>query len=156
MNKFLNDIRSEINPISINRKIINTIVILFLGITLGTFSKFMDYRQAELPGVLMAIDGALDVHNFLGRHLQPMRWVVCSLVFFWGIWNVSQRPLSVFFSSPVSVAVSPLSPLFLTRHSVFSRRVIISPLCSMSPLPCLQVFSVWRQVFFLPNENRVP
>ena len=42
MNKFLNDIRSEINPISINRKIINTIVILFLGITLGTFSKFMD------------------------------------------------------------------------------------------------------------------
>ena len=67
MNKFLNDIRSAENPISGNRKIINTIAILLLGIALGTFSKFLDFRQAELPSVLMAIDGALDVHNFLGR-----------------------------------------------------------------------------------------
>ena len=34
---------------------------------MGTFSKFLDFRQTELPSVLMAIDGALDVHNFLGR-----------------------------------------------------------------------------------------
>ena len=67
MKKFLNDIRSAENPISGNRKIINTIAILLLGIALGTFSKFLDFRQAELPSVLMAIDGALDVHNFLGR-----------------------------------------------------------------------------------------
>ena len=67
MNKFLNDIRSAENPISGNRKIINTIAVLFLGIALGTFSKFLDFRQTELPSVLMAIDGALDVHNFLGR-----------------------------------------------------------------------------------------
>ena len=67
MNKFLNDIRSAENPISGNRKIINTIAILLLGIALGTFSKFLDFRQTELPSVLMAIDGALDVHNFLGR-----------------------------------------------------------------------------------------
>ena len=67
MKKFLNDIRSAENPISGNRKIINTIAILFLGIALGTFSKFLDFRQTELPSVLMAIDGALDVHNFLGR-----------------------------------------------------------------------------------------
>ena len=67
MNKFLNDIRSAENPISSNRKIINTIAVLFLGIALGTFSKFLDFRQTELPSVLMAIDGALDVHNFLGR-----------------------------------------------------------------------------------------
>ena len=33
---------------------------------MGTFSKFLDFRQAELPSVLMAIDEALDVHNFLG------------------------------------------------------------------------------------------
>ena len=65
MKEFLNHIRSAENPISGNRKIINTIAVLFLGIALGTFSKFLDFRQAELPSVLMAIDGALDVHNFL-------------------------------------------------------------------------------------------
>ena len=43
-------------PISNNRKIINTIAVLFLGIALGTFSKFLDFRQAELPSGLMAID----------------------------------------------------------------------------------------------------
>lgn len=42
MKKFLNDIRSAENPISGNRKIINTIAVLFLGIALGTFSKFLD------------------------------------------------------------------------------------------------------------------
>ena len=67
MNLFLNDIRCAENPISGNRKIINTIAAFFLGIALGIFSKFLDFRQAQLPGVLMAIDGALDIHNFLGR-----------------------------------------------------------------------------------------
>ena len=76
MKKFLNDIRRAENPISGNRKIINTIAILFLGIALGTFSKFLDFRQAELPSVLMAIDEALDVHNFLGRFAI---WVLIAL-----------------------------------------------------------------------------
>ena len=76
MKKFLNDIRSAENPISGNRKIINTIAILLLGIALGTFSKFLDFRQAELPSVLMAIDRALDVHNFLGRFAI---WVLIAL-----------------------------------------------------------------------------
>ena len=74
--KFLNDIWRAENPISGNRKIINTIAVLFLGIALGTFSKFLDFRQAELPSVLMAIDGALDVHNFLGRFAI---WVLIAL-----------------------------------------------------------------------------
>lgn len=34
----------------------------------GTFSKFLDFRQAEFPSVLRAIDGALDVPNFLRRY----------------------------------------------------------------------------------------
>ena len=76
MNLFLNDIRCAENPISGNRKIINTIAAFFLGIALGIFSKFWDFRQAELPSVLMAIDGALDVHNFLGRFAI---WVLIAL-----------------------------------------------------------------------------
>ena len=52
MINFLNDIRNAENPISNNRKLINTIAILFLGIALGTFSKYLDFRQTELPGVL--------------------------------------------------------------------------------------------------------
>ena len=64
------------NPISNNGKIINTIAVLFLGIALGTFSKYLDFRQAELPGVLMAIDEAFDIHNFLGRFAI---WVLIAL-----------------------------------------------------------------------------
>ena len=33
-----------------NRKLINTIAILFLRI-FGTFSKYLDFRQTELPSV---------------------------------------------------------------------------------------------------------
>ena len=81
MNKFLNDIRSVGNPISVNRKIINTIIILSLGIALGTFSKFLDFRQAELPSVLMAIDRVLDVHNFLGRFAIWVLVALCSSIY---------------------------------------------------------------------------
>ena len=76
MIKFLNDIRNAEDPISNNRKIINTIAILFLGIVLGTFSKYLDFRQAELPSVLMAINEALDIGNFLGRFAI---WVLIAL-----------------------------------------------------------------------------
>lgn len=76
MNEFLKDIRSSENSISVNKKIINTIAVLLLGIALGTFSKFLDFRQAELPSVLMVIDSALDVHNFLGRFAI---WVLIAL-----------------------------------------------------------------------------
>ena len=76
MTRILNHIRSQENPISYKRKIINTIVVLFLGIALGIFSKFLDFRCGELPSVLMAIDEALDVHNFLGRFAI---WVLIAL-----------------------------------------------------------------------------
>uniref|UniRef100_UPI0040276726 hypothetical protein n=1 Tax=Gemmiger formicilis TaxID=745368 RepID=UPI0040276726 len=42
MNKFLNNTRSTENEIPVSRKIRNTILILCLGIVLGTFSKFLD------------------------------------------------------------------------------------------------------------------
>lgn len=76
VNKFLNDIRRAENPISGHRKMINTLAVLFLGMALGIFSKFLDFRQAELPSVLMAVDEAFDVHNFLGRFAI---WVLIAL-----------------------------------------------------------------------------
>lgn len=76
MNNFLNDIRSAKNSMPLHRKIVNTTAILCLGIVLGTFSKIMDFRQAELPSLLMTIDGVLDVHNFLGRFAI---WVLIAL-----------------------------------------------------------------------------
>lgn len=76
MMKFLNGIRNEENSVSNNRKIINTIVVLFVGIALGTFSKYMDFHQAELPSILMSIDGTLEITNFLGRFAI---WVLIAL-----------------------------------------------------------------------------
>ena len=76
MLKFLNDIRNVEDPISNNRKIINTVVLFVLGMALGTFSKYLDFHQAELPGVLMAINEVLDISNFLGRFAI---WVLIAL-----------------------------------------------------------------------------
>ena len=91
MNLFLNDIRCAENPISGNRKIINPIAAFFLGIALGIFSKFLDFRQAQLPGVLMAIDGALDIHNFLGR---------------FAIWALIALCISVYSNSAIRASVN--------------------------------------------------
>lgn len=91
MNKFLSNIRNAENPITVNRKIINTIVILCLGIALGTFSKYLDFHQAELPSVLMTIDGAFDVHNFLGR---------------FAIWILIALCISVYSNSAIRASVN--------------------------------------------------
>ena len=93
MNKFLNDIRSAENPIPNNKKIINTLAVLFLGIALGTFSKFLDFRQAELPSVLMAINEALDVHNLLGR---------------FAIWVLIALCISIYSNSSIRASVNVL------------------------------------------------
>ena len=91
MNKFLNDIRGTENPIPVKNKIINPTIILFLGIALGAFSKYLDFRQAELPGMLMAIDGALDIHNFLGR---------------FAIWALIALCISIYSNSAIRASVN--------------------------------------------------
>ena len=91
MNKFLNDIRGTENPISVKNKIINTTIILFLGIALGAFSKYLDLHQADLPGMLMAIDGALDIHNFLGR---------------FAIWGLIALGISIYSNSAIRACVN--------------------------------------------------
>ena len=91
MNKFLNDIRRTENPVSGNRKIINTIAVLFLEQLWGLFQNFWISSSCELPSVLMAIDGALDVHNFLGR---------------FAIWVLIALCISIYSSSAIRASVN--------------------------------------------------
>ena len=73
MKKFLNDIRVAENAIPLNKQVINTVLILLLGIALGTFSKFLDCTPVnELP----VIFEYLDITNFLGRFAI---WVMIAL-----------------------------------------------------------------------------
>ena len=73
MNRFLNQIRSPVKPISMNRKVRNTIAVLCLGIALGTFSKLLDTTAINsLPSVF----ACLDIGNFLGRFAI---WVLIAL-----------------------------------------------------------------------------
>lgn len=81
MKSCLNTIRCEEKPISVRRQVVDTFGILLLGIALGTFSKFLDFRQGELPSVLMAIDRVLDVHNFLGRFAIWVLIAVCISIY---------------------------------------------------------------------------
>ena len=78
MKKFLNDIRSAENPIPLNKQIINTICILFIGIILGTFSKFLDTMPTnELPFIF----GFLDMGNFLGRFAIWLLVALCISIY---------------------------------------------------------------------------
>ena len=47
MKKFLNDIRSAENPISGNRKIINTIAILFLGFVFKLYCRIFPKKLCD-------------------------------------------------------------------------------------------------------------
>ena len=78
MKKFLNNIRSAENPIPLNKQIINTICILFIGIILGTFSKFLDTMPTnELPFIF----GFLDMGNFLGRFAIWLLVALCISIY---------------------------------------------------------------------------
>jgi len=105
MINFLNDIRNAENPISNNRKLINTIAILFLGIALGTFSKYLDFRQTELPGVLMAINGVLDIGNFLGR---------------FAIWILIALCISIYSNSAIRASINVFVFFVLRRDTLRS------------------------------------
>ena len=91
MIEFLDPISSVEKDISISRKIINTIFILLLGLTLGTFSKYLDYKQADLKGLLMYIDQALDHHNFLGE---------------FSIWALLAICISIYSNSPIRASLN--------------------------------------------------
>ena len=66
---------------SIKREILVTTGILIVGVFIGLFSKYLDYRQGELPGLLELMDGALDLHNFLGGLAPWILIAVCISVY---------------------------------------------------------------------------
>lgn len=53
--KFLDKIRTPQKSNSIKRQVVATLCILLFGVCMGVFSKFLDYRQAELPVLLQAV-----------------------------------------------------------------------------------------------------
>ena len=77
----LDRIRTFQKADSIRKQILITLCILLLGIGLGTFSKFLDYRHGEFPVLLQAIDQALDFHNFLGGFAPWIVIAVCISVY---------------------------------------------------------------------------
>lgn len=79
--QFLDEIRTAKKLCSFKKQISITIGILFLGIFMGTFSKFLDYRQAELPQIFQIIDHALDFHNFLGGFAPWIVIAVCISIY---------------------------------------------------------------------------
>lgn len=75
----------------IGKQILFTIGIMLLGVVLGTFSKYLDYHQAQLPYLLGVIDRRLDVHNFLGGFAPWIFIAVC---------------ISIYSSTPVRAAIN--------------------------------------------------
>lgn len=88
---FLDKIRTPQKSNSIKKQVIITIGILFFGVCMGWFSKFLDYRQAELPALLQVIDHILDFHNFLGGFAP---WIVIAVC------------ISVYSHTPIRAAIN--------------------------------------------------
>ena len=85
---FLNNIRCVEKKISVKRQMINTVAIMFFGILLGAFSKFLDDTPINrLPFFF----GYLDIVNFLGR---------------FAIWVFLALCVSVYSISPIRAAIN--------------------------------------------------
>ena len=78
---FLNKVRTSEKTYPIKIQIFITSGIAFLGICLGTFSKFLDYRHQEFPELLQTIDQILDFHNFLGGFAPWILIAVCIAIY---------------------------------------------------------------------------
>lgn len=74
--KYFNWIRVPKTKSFLQSKLLMVAGALLLGVCLGTFSKYLDYRQAALPGFLQQIDASLDLHNFLGTFAP---WIVIAV-----------------------------------------------------------------------------
>lgn len=108
--KFLDKIRTPQKTTSIKTQLIVTIGILLFGICIGVFSKFLDYRQAELPALLQVIDNALSFHNFLGGFAP---WIVIAVC------------ISVYSHTPVRAAMNVFTFFsgFVASYYIYSNFV---------------------------------
>lgn len=89
--KFLDKIRKPKGLISNKKNVISTIGILLFGVFMGLFSKFLDYRHAELQGVLKLLENGLDLHNFLGE---------------FSLWIIIAVCISVYSRTPIRSAIN--------------------------------------------------
>lgn len=79
--KFLDAVRTPQKKLPAKKQIFIPLGIFLLGVGLGAFSKYLDHRQAYLPSLLMMIDSAVDLHNFLGRFSPWILIAVCISVY---------------------------------------------------------------------------
>lgn len=79
--KLLDTVRTPQNKLSVKKQIMIAFGVFLFGILLGTFSKYLDHQQSHLPSFLMMIDGAVDLHNFLGRFSPWIFIAVCISVY---------------------------------------------------------------------------
>ena len=70
--EYLNSVR-KIEKLNTKKQYLITFVVFMLGIFRGTFSKYLDFKQGDLPGILQTIDNFFDFHNFLGGFAP---WIV--------------------------------------------------------------------------------
>ncbi len=94
MKEFLGKIRTPQKSYSIPKQVLISMGILLFGVFIGTFSKYLDYRQANLPALLHLIDSAVDLHNFLGK-LAP--WIVIAVC------------IAIYSTTPVRAAINVLA-----------------------------------------------
>lgn len=81
MKEFLGKIRTPQKLYFIRKQVLISMGILLLGAFMGAFSKYLDYRQANLPTLLHLIDRAVDLHNFLGKLAPWLVIAVCIAVY---------------------------------------------------------------------------
>lgn len=79
MKEFLGKIRPPKNHILFQSKCLSPLVSCFLEF-LQVFSKYLDYRKANLPALLHLIDRAVDLHNLL-ENQHPDVLLQCVLLF---------------------------------------------------------------------------
>lgn len=78
MRSFLNTVRCNEKEVSFRRQVLDTVAVLFMGIALGAFSKFLDNTAVnELPFSFEY----LDVRNFFGRFAVWILLGICISVY---------------------------------------------------------------------------
>lgn len=81
MKEFWGKIRTPQKTYPIPKQVLISISILLFGVFMGVFSKYLDYRQANLPALLHLIDSTVDLHNFLGKFAPWIVIAVCIAVY---------------------------------------------------------------------------